>query len=146
VGFAFYTNMKYADKLKHPNWQKMRLKVLQKAKFTCKLCKDTETELHVHHNYYEADTEPWDYPLNAFTCLCKHCHEEVEYRKKIENAFDIYLINIKKVNNWACGDRIMIIDYDGLKYMRIYDINSKQKMGYILSNSAVDAFKKIINL
>lgn len=138
--------MTYADKLKHPNWQKMRLKVLQKAKFTCKLCKDTETELHVHHNYYEDDTDPWDYPLNAFTCLCKHCHHEVEYKKKTGNKFDIRLIKIFKLNNWQGGNRIMLIDYNCIKSLRIYDINSQYLDGYEFDFEDIFLLKKFINL
>lgn len=138
--------MKYADKLKHPNWQKMRLKVLQKAKFTCKLCKDTETELHVHHNYYEADTDPWDYPLNAFTCLCKHCHHEVENKKETESDFDINLIKIFKSNDWQGGNRIMFIDYIGNKTMKIYNIDSKFLDGYKFGYDDIISLKKFINL
>lgn len=50
----------YADKLKHPKWQKRRLEVLSKADWKCELCSDDETELHVHHLEYTG--EPWEAP------------------------------------------------------------------------------------
>lgn len=50
---------------------------MQRDKFTCKLCKDTETTLNVHHKYYEQGKEPWEYPLSALVTLCEHCHENI---------------------------------------------------------------------
>ncbi len=75
----------YAEKLKHPKWQKMRLKILERDKWKCKLCGDTETTLHVHHKYYKKDNEPWDYPEDSLITLCEGCHQEETYdRPEIE--------------------------------------------------------------
>lgn len=65
----------YAEKLKSPKWQKKRLEILSRDKFTCQKCKDTETTLHVHHKKYIKGKEPWDYPNEILTTLCDSCHE-----------------------------------------------------------------------
>jgi hypothetical protein len=79
----------YSELLQDPRWQKKRLQVLNRDKFTCKLCKDKETTLHVHHNEYQYGREPWDYPLTNFTTLCRDCHTVLEYLKKSGNKNSI---------------------------------------------------------
>lgn len=74
-------NKTYAEKLRHPKWQKKRLQVLEKFNFKCLMCEDEETELHVHHKSYLPDTEPWEYPIDNFEVLCKNCHFIVEQEK-----------------------------------------------------------------
>jgi hypothetical protein len=78
--------MKYSDKLKDPRWQKKRLEILERDKWTCKGCNDTETTLHVHHTIYHPNIEPWDYPEKQLITLCEDCHTfEREGRKEYEN-------------------------------------------------------------
>lgn len=67
--------MTYAEKLKHPKWQKRRLEILKRDGFECTNCGDEKTELHVHHSWYESGKAPWDYSDEALTTLCKHCHQ-----------------------------------------------------------------------
>lgn len=74
--------MTYADKLKHPNWQKKRLEILQRDNFCCRLCSDTETNLQVHHKQYIDGREPWEYPNEDLITYCEPCHHLVEYLKK----------------------------------------------------------------
>lgn len=74
--------MTYVEKLKDPRWQKKRLEVLERDDFTCLLCGDTETELHIHHEEYSKSGNPWDASLNDLATYCKHCHALVEYAKK----------------------------------------------------------------
>ena len=64
----------YVRKLKGPRWQKKRLEILNRDNFTCRLCNDTESTLHVHHKRYSAG-EPWDIPNSALVTLCESCHE-----------------------------------------------------------------------
>jgi len=63
---------KYSDLLRDPRWQKKRLEILQRDNFTCQHCKDTETELHVHHESYKG--KPWDIGSDKLVTLCKDCH------------------------------------------------------------------------
>lgn len=64
----------YREKLLDPRWQRRRLEVLSAADFTCRDCGSTTNTLHVHHLYYIADSEPWDYPDELLRCLCDQCH------------------------------------------------------------------------
>ena len=63
----------YAEKLKNPKWQKKRLQVFNRDKFTCVLCGDKETELHVNHLKYSG--EPHEAKLSDLQTLCKYCHK-----------------------------------------------------------------------
>lgn len=84
----------YAEKLRNPRWQKKRLEIFKRDEFKCRLCGDTETELHLHHIEYLKDTEPYDYPDDLLITYCKHCHLIVEYHK---NEFSI--IKLKKIES-----------------------------------------------
>lgn len=64
----------YAERLRHPRWQRRRLEVMGRDNFRCVECGDEETELHVHHKTYVWGREPWDYPLDNFATLCARCH------------------------------------------------------------------------
>lgn len=71
--------MTYAEKLKDPRWQKKRLEILNRDDFTCQLCDDNKSTLHVHHRAY-ANREPWDYPNEWLVTLCESCHQsETQY-------------------------------------------------------------------
>lgn len=74
--------MNYAEQLKSPMWQKKRLKILQRDNFTCLLCSDTETELHIHHKEYKSGKKPWEYEDSNFQTFCKYCHCIVECFKE----------------------------------------------------------------
>lgn len=71
----------YSDKLLSPHWQRKRQDVLTRDNYSCVLCSDTETTLHVHHLSYTYGKEPWEYELDNFQTLCKHCHKCVEAMK-----------------------------------------------------------------
>lgn len=64
--------MNYGEKLKDPRWQKRRLEILQRDNFCCVKCRDTKTELQVHHKKYFG--EPWEADDESLETLCKHCH------------------------------------------------------------------------
>ncbi len=64
----------YSAKFKDPRWQKLRLEVLKRDDFTCQICFDSESTLHVHHRYYLPSKDPWDYPIEALVTLCESCH------------------------------------------------------------------------
>jgi hypothetical protein len=64
----------YAEKLKDPRWQKLRLKVLERDGWRCTHCDDAATTLHVHHKLYLRGREPWDYDPSLLCTLCEPCH------------------------------------------------------------------------
>ena len=74
--------MTYSEKLKDPRWQKKRLEVLQEHNFTCSMCKDTETTLHVHHFCYPISRNPWDSASEDLTVYCECCHALETYLNK----------------------------------------------------------------
>jgi hypothetical protein len=72
--------MTYSEKLKDPRWQKRRLEVMDRDKFTCRKCNEATKTLNVHHRYYRKGAAPWEYPIEALITLCEPCHKEVEAR------------------------------------------------------------------
>jgi len=66
--------MNYSLKLKDPRWQKKRLEILQRDEFECTYCGDKESEIHVHHSYYEFGKEIWEYESDTLYTLCSECH------------------------------------------------------------------------
>jgi len=70
----------YSEKLKSPKWQKKRLEILQRDNFTCQICTDSETELHVHHKKYTG--EPFEAPAEDLITLCKCCHKAETFANK----------------------------------------------------------------
>ncbi len=67
----------YYELLRRPEWQKKRLKIMERDNFECRECGDATTTLNVHHNYYTKGAKPWEYPDEALACLCEPCHERV---------------------------------------------------------------------
>ena len=65
----------YSEKLRDPRWQKMRLQIMERDKFTCQKCRSTTKTLNVHHTEYRAGCEPWGYPQGLLVTLCEDCHK-----------------------------------------------------------------------
>lgn len=79
--------MTYQQQIKHPNWQKKRLEVLEANKFQCKVCKAKDQELHVHHPVYKRGAMIWEYTKEELECLCFKCHKDAhEIDEKIKKA------------------------------------------------------------
>jgi 5-methylcytosine-specific restriction endonuclease McrA len=70
----------YATKLTDPRWQRRRLEVFDRDKWTCRMCGDKATSLQVHHLKYNG--EPWEAKKADLITLCHDCHPEVEKMKK----------------------------------------------------------------
>lgn len=70
------TKLSYAEQLKHPNWQRKRLEVMERAGFKCEACGDKDTMLNVHHKQYVKGRKAWEYDANELTCFCETCHKE----------------------------------------------------------------------
>lgn len=85
----------YKEKLLDPRWQKKRLLIFNRDKFTCQLCGDNKNTLHVHHKKYYG--EPWDVGNLDLITLCCHCHLLIEILP--ENYFPLKVDkNIKAQN------------------------------------------------
>lgn len=66
----------YAQKLRDPRWQRLRLKRLEASGWKCDHCGDSRNELQVHHKWYLKNMEPWDYEVHNLESLCVTCHEK----------------------------------------------------------------------
>lgn len=134
----------YQSKLKHPQWQKKRLEILKRDKWMCKLCKDEETTLHVHHIDYESKKQPWEVSNENLVTLCEHCHKEVEALKS-DNALNE--IVIEKIQ-WSSGIYTMMVYAKSLEdiHYKIYDSSGKCILlfgfTYITKETHLKFFKK----
>lgn len=66
----------YSEQLKHPNWQRKRLEMLEVANFECSCCGDKEKTLHVHHRRYIKGRMAWEYEGHELAVLCEDCHKD----------------------------------------------------------------------
>lgn len=82
----------YSELLKDPRWQRKRLEVLNRDNWTCQMCGSTEKTLHVHHQYYIKDFDPWDYCSTLLVTLCHECHKDEEYAKSQTDEYVEYLL------------------------------------------------------
>ena len=71
----------YGEQLAHPNWQRVRLQMLNAANFECEICGDGESTLHVHHKQYIKGRMAWEYEAANFDVLCKWCHLDTHAAK-----------------------------------------------------------------
>lgn len=86
--------VEYSELLKDPRWQKKRLQIFERDKYACRCCKDTTTELHVHHKQYVQGKDPWDYPDEDLITYCRFCHGLIGGDKlKILGITDAIAIN-----------------------------------------------------
>jgi len=92
--------MEYSKQLKHPKWQKKRLKILERDNFTCVHCGDTETTLNVHHKKYTGMA--WDAPDENLETVCEDCHFLINDIESIKNnrCFNCIKINKTKHNSY----------------------------------------------
>jgi len=137
--------MTYKEKLLNPKWQKKRLEILQRDNFTCQLCSDTETELHIHHKEYSWDNEPWEYESDNFQTLCKRCHVSTEYLKESKCT---PIISVKKnYTNLGCVVSCIIKnEMDVLMLSLIYIDESNKVFDLInLREESLEKFASLFN-
>lgn len=65
--------MNYSEKLLDPKWKEKRRQIIDRDGGACIFCKDRE-RLEIHHAYYIAKREPWEYPDECLVTLCHDCH------------------------------------------------------------------------
>lgn len=73
------TKQEWFALFKHPEWQKKRLKILERDEFACVQCGTDQEMLHVHHTFYwdkEDEAPPWDYDDETLISLCESCHKD----------------------------------------------------------------------
>jgi hypothetical protein len=97
--------MSYSEKLKDPQWQRKRLEILERDNFTCQGCQSTTKTLHIHHEYYVKDREPWNYPDFCYVTLCEDCHKFSHFNQALfeRNYGDLCRIGPADVIEDLCG-------------------------------------------
>ena len=63
----------YREQLQHPEWQKKRLRILERAGFMCEICGCDDKRFDVHH--FEYGLFPWDVSDDKLIVACKVCHK-----------------------------------------------------------------------
>lgn len=106
----------YADKLKDPRWQKKRLEILNRDKFTCKYCQDDKTTLHIHHLEYYGN--PWQADSDKLITLCEHCHSIIEFDEVTGNVIGC----IKQVVESSIFMTV-VFDQNEKRFAVVYEIN-----------------------
>ena len=114
----------YQRKLAHPNWQMKRLELFKARGLKCELCNSKDKELHIHHKYYTANTEPQDYPDDAYQVLCYKCHDREESTRallKSISAHQLFVVdlNISAVESVAILSQIILCAQGGIKAKQI---------------------------
>lgn len=66
--------IEYKNQYLHPNWQRVRLFVLERDKFSCQECGVKDKTLHVHHLKYLKNNYIWSVPTWYLITLCDQCH------------------------------------------------------------------------
>lgn len=65
----------WAELCKNPLWQKTRLHVFTRDRWTCTHCANDNKTLHCHHRTkYVPGRMPWEYDLSELQTLCEDCH------------------------------------------------------------------------
>lgn len=67
----------YAEKLTDPRWQRLRLEIMSRDEFKCRLCFCDGSTLAVHHKKYSETGNPWDAAPDDLVTLCQTCHEKL---------------------------------------------------------------------
>jgi hypothetical protein len=123
AGGASY--MTYADQIKSPKWQKKRLEILERDKFTCQWCGSKDEKLNVHHYFYFKDCDIWDYEDYFLITVCDECHEWFH----IQNDILKTLLSHMFTNNNICKvvDLMMEFRTDNDFFLKCYKLAEKRK-------------------
>ena len=81
----------YAEQLKHPEWQRKRLEILQRDNFVCQKCFEPDKTLHVHHKHYRKGAKVWEYEDHVLVSLCEACHESAHVDHSLLNDVVAYM-------------------------------------------------------
>jgi hypothetical protein len=103
------TKSNYESLLHSPKWQRKRLEIMQRDEWKCRVCGDTERELHVHHIKYSGKN-PWDAKNEDLITLCDECHTQSHALKKLYE--EIYSQIIDSLSIYTNGEEPKtIIEY-----------------------------------
>lgn len=87
----------YKEQIKSPKWQKKRLEILNRDNFTCQMCGDTNSTLHVHHTIYIPGKNIWDYNDLQLITLCDKCHSKEHYSEEYDMVISNAITEARKI-------------------------------------------------
>lgn len=110
--------MTYKEQLADPRWQKKRLQILERDKWTCQICLDTESQLQIHHKEYDKTykTLAWEYPDTNYTTLCCNCHLELTSHINYFGDDDEFSVLKLRGNN---GEKVYYVYSSGSLHFKI---------------------------
>lgn len=140
----------YAEKLKDPRWLEKRTDVLNEHGLFCEKCGEAGVELHVHHNSYFKNREPWQYQNNQFSVLCDCCHQDYH------DSFDplLYVISMIGVDSRETRTviAVLIAGYLNIEDKKIIDHVENTEKGwfgygkYYLDGESIRMANSIISI
>lgn len=114
--------MDYKEQLKDGRWQLKRSKIMERDKFSCRVCGSKAIEgytLNVHHINYKKGHTPWEYEDNELITLCEKCHQAHHAQNNI-SIFDIKV-----------GTKVHFYHSDYVDYGIIYYLDLEKLEGRI---------------
>ena len=119
--------MSYAEDLQTVEWQKKRLSILTRDKWTCQLCKDLgDAQLHVHHFFYIDGRRAWEYDDADLTTYCKYCHALVEINKSMKEIQSVLHVT-KYKNRHEMVIYALVHTIDNKEVCAIYNYDERDK-------------------
>jgi hypothetical protein len=104
----------FMDQYKDPRWQRKRLEIMERDKFSCVFCEDSTASLNVHHKFYKKGKKVWEYEDSILITLCETCHEKLTkiIQNNQESLSDIYqnLSSVESISNILRCISCMTID------------------------------------
>jgi hypothetical protein len=88
----------YSERYLDPRWQRKKSEIMQRDHWCCTCCKDGTSCLYVHHHYYIANRDPWEYPDWALITLCEACHLEHHANPNQRYEWERYMTAFSTVN------------------------------------------------
>lgn len=89
-----YQNYSYEELLRTDEWKEKRREILRQHHYRCDWC-GYDKKLQAHHKYYlkypnNVRVCPWEYPDDAFMCLCDRCHKKYHQKYEVKTYYTKY--------------------------------------------------------
>lgn len=136
--------MNYSEQLKHPKWQKKRLKILERDDFKCVICNDAETTLNIHHKKYNGK-KAWESKDEDLCTLCEDCHKHIYEIESITKNDHFKCLNVSKWKNKNYIIYYLVLGECKIgKGLVVLDV-SNDKSVYFIKKEHIEKAIKIIN-
>ena len=73
----------YESLLNTAEWRQKRAEIVARDRDVCQRCGETGIPIEVHHRYYMANTQPWEYDNDALVSVCRPCHKVIHQTESI---------------------------------------------------------------